>query len=69
MGVSTLQGSLETHADLAQALLGGQTQMADQAMKTAKVAMQMQLKEQEMATTQAVVAQMTGVGGQVNLNV
>ncbi|MDL2207158.1 hypothetical protein LJC09_04025 [Desulfovibrio sp. OttesenSCG-928-F20] len=69
MSVGTLQSSLETQANLAQTLLSGPLQMADQAMKNANVNMQMQMKTQEMANAQAVVAQMTGVGGQINLKV
>lgn len=53
-------------ADLTQTLLGGQMQMVDQAMQVAKVGMQMNLKVQEMEQAQAVVAMMTGVGGNIN---
>ena len=66
MSVGTLGSALDTQADLAQKLLGGQGKEVDQAMKTAKVAMQMQLKEQEMAQTQEAVAMMTGVGSKLN---
>ena len=66
MNVSGLQSS-DASAGLTETLLGGSMQMADQAMKTTKVAMQMQLKEQEMAQTQEVVAMMTGVGGNLNI--
>lgn len=69
MGVGTLQNSLEAQASLTQTLLGGQLQQVDQAMQTAKVGMQMGVKAQEMATAQAVVAQMTGVGQQLNITV
>lgn len=66
MGVSSVNGANGIQADLAQQLLSGPQQEADMAVKVAKVNMQMQLKAQEMATAQSVVAQMTGVGGNLN---
>ena len=66
MSVGTLGSALDTQADLTQKLLSGKGQEVDQAMKTAKAAMQMQLKEQEMAQTQEAVAMMTGVGSKLN---
>ena len=68
MGVSSVNGGGANgiQADLAQQLLSGPLQEADMALKLTKVEMQMQLKTQEMALAQSVVAQMTGVGGNVN---
>ena len=66
MSVGTLGSALDTQANLAQQLLGGQMKEVDQAMQTAKVGMQAQLKGQEMEQTQEVVAMMTGVGTNVN---
>ena len=55
--------------DLTQTMLGGQMAMVDHAMQATKVNMQMQLKVQEMATAQETVAMMTGVGGELNIQV
>ena len=66
MSVGALGSALDTQANLASQLLGGEMKMADQAMKVAKVNMQMQLKGQEMEQTQAAVAMMTGVGANVD---
>ena len=66
MSIGAVNGANGIQADLAETLLNGPMQMAEQEMKVAKVAMQTQLKEQEMAQVQNVVAQMTGVGGMVN---
>lgn len=66
MSVGTLGSALDTQADLAKTLLGGKMAEVDQAMKVAKVDMQMQVKAQEMASTQQAVAMMTGVGTNVN---
>jgi hypothetical protein len=66
MNVSSTQGPGD---GLTEALLGAPLQMADQAMKVTKVNMQMQLKAQEMAQTQEVVAMMTGVGGNLDITV
>ena len=66
MSVGGLNSALETQADLAKTLLGGEMKQIDQSMQTAKVAMQMQVKGQEMANTQQAVAMMTGVGTNLN---
>ena len=66
MSVGALGSALDTQANLASQLLGGEMKMADQAMKVAKVNMQMQVKGQEMEQTQAAVAMMTGVGANVD---
>lgn len=66
MSVGALGSALDTQANLASQLLGGEMKMADQAMQVAKVNMQMQLKGQEMEQTQAAVAMMTGVGTNVD---
>ena len=66
MSVGALGSALDTQANLASQLLGGEMKMADQAMQVAKVNMQMQLKGQEMEQTQAAVAMMTGVGTKVD---
>lgn len=67
MNVGTVQSANQIQADLAQQLLNGPQQEADMAVKVAKTAMAMQLKAQEMATAQGVVAEMTGVGGNLNM--
>ena len=66
MSIGALGSALDTQANLASQLLGGEMKMADQAMKVAKVNMQMQVKGQEMEQTQAAVAMMTGVGANVD---
>ena len=66
MSVGPLGSALETQANLAQQLLGGEMKEVDQAMQTAKVAAQMQVKGQEMTQTQEAVAMLTGVGTRVN---
>lgn len=66
MSVGALGSALDTQANLASQLLGGEMKVADQAMQVAKVNMQMQLKGQEMEQTQAAVAMMTGVGTNVD---
>ena len=66
MSAGPLGSALETQADLAKTLLGGELKQVDQAMQGAKVAMQMKVQGQETANTQAAVAMMTGVGGQLN---
>jgi len=66
MGIGTLSSATDIQANLTQTLLGGKLQEADMAMKIAKVGMEMQIKAQEMATQQQVVAMMTGVGGKLN---
>lgn len=67
MSIGALGSALDTQANLAETLLGGQMQMADLAMQQAKVNMQMSLKAQEMQTTQEVVSMMTGVGTRLNV--
>lgn len=66
MSVGSLGSALDTQADLAKTLFGGKMAEMDQAMKTAKVGMQMQVKAQEMGTAQQAVAMMTGVGTKLN---
>ncbi|CAK7003070.1 MAG: hypothetical protein DELT_00111 [Desulfovibrio sp.] len=66
MSTGAIGSALDAQAGLTQQLLGGQMAEVDQAVKTAKVAMQMQVKGQEMANTQEAVAMMTGVGTNVN---
>lgn len=66
MSVGGLTSALNTQADLTKTLLGGELQKVDQSMQVAKAAMQMQVKGQEMATTQQAVAMMTGVGTNLN---
>ena len=66
MNTGTLTSALETQAGLVQTLLGGKLQEADMAMKIAKIGAEMQVKAQEAATQQQVVAMMTGVGGNLN---
>lgn len=67
MGVSSLNSSMDTQADLVNTLMGGQMKQVDQAMKMVKVGMQMQLETNKMAQAQEVVAQMTGVGQNLNI--
>lgn len=69
MGVSSLNASMESQADLVQTLMGGQMEQVDQAMKMVKVGMQMQMETNKMAQAQEVVAQMTGVGQNLNMKV
>lgn len=66
MEIGAVKGANDIQADLARKLLSGPMQEADLAVNIAKTEMQMRLKGQEMAETQGVVAQMTGVGGTLN---
>lgn len=66
MSIGALGSALDTQADLAKTLLGGQLKEVDQTMQVAKASMQMQIKGQEMAQTQEAVAMLTGVGGNLN---
>lgn len=66
MEVNSLQSGSGMQADMMQNMLNAPLKEADLGMKIAKVNMQVQLQTQEMAQNQAVVAQMTGVGGQLN---
>lgn len=67
MNASSLNGANGIQADLAQRLLNGPLQEADMTLKVAGAEMQMRLKGQEMAQVQAVVAEMTEVGGNLNI--
>lgn len=66
-GVSgTFSSANSIPGDLVSTLMNGQMQQVDQAMKTAKVGMEMQVKMQQQAQAMQTVAMMTGVGGRVN---
>lgn len=67
MSTGALQSSLDTQAGLVETLMGGQMQQVDQAMKMVKVGLQMKLETDQMAQAQAVVAEMTGVGQNLNI--
>jgi len=66
MSMEALSSALETNADLVKTLMGGKMKEIDQAMQTTKVALQMQVQEQEMAQTQKAVAMLTGIGGNLD---
>jgi hypothetical protein len=66
-GVSgTFMSANSIPGDLVSTLMNGQMQQVDQAMKVAKVGMEMQAKMQQQSQAMQVVAMMTGVGGKVN---
>lgn len=66
METEALKGSMQIQADLVKTLLGGQLQEQNLALDIAKVNIQMQLEAQQMAQAQTAIAQMTGVGGNLN---
>ncbi len=65
-GSSTFAAANSIPGDLVSTLMGGQMKQVDQAMKAAKVGLEMQTKVQQQAQAMEVVAMMTGVGGRVN---
>lgn len=67
MSTGAVSSASQIQGDLVMQLLNGPQQQADLAMNIAKTEMAMQLKAQEMATAQSVVAGMTGVGGNLNV--
>lgn len=70
MGMEGIGSSMGAQImDLGKTLLGGEMKEAELALQTAKVGMQMQLKGQEMAQTQEVIAMMTGTGGSIDTTV
>lgn len=61
-----VKGSMEIQADLVNTLLGGMLEQQDMAKNIAAVNIQMKLVAKQMGQAQEVVAQMTGVGGNLN---
>jgi len=64
--IGTFNTANSLPGDLVKTLLGGLTDQTEQAMQTAAVQMEAQVKLQEMSTAMGAVALMTGVGTKVD---
>jgi len=64
--MDAVKDSMQIQADLVNTLLSGQLQQQDLMKDLATMNIQMKLGAQQMAQAQEIIAEMTGVGGQLN---